>query len=295
MPPSRGGPSRTPTSRSVAGPPRGASSRSYPVPPGATQRRVQFKNRFNENLVGIFVESQSPSAVILCHGFASHKDWPHYPLVAAELAKRSVCSLRFDFSGNGESQGVFEFGNYAKEVGEVRAAVEYVRGQLGKKVVGLAGHSKGGNVVLLYTSQHDDVPLVVNIAGRFEMTRGIAERFGADIFQKLEKHGKVEMTQRLRPEEGGGGQFKWTLTKQSMAERMNTDMEAAARKIKLSEVLTVHGTADQVIPVEDSQRFSECIKPHSLFTIDDANHNFANPVHAQAMIQKITNFFTSGL
>jgi len=167
-----------------------------------------------------------------------------------------------------------------------------VRGQLGKNVVGLAGHSKGGNVVLLYTSQHDDVPLVVNISGRFEMKRGVTERFGADIFQKLEKHGKVEMTQRR---EGGGGQFKWTLTKQSMAERMNTDMEAAAQKIKLSEVLTIHGTADQVIPVEDSQRFSECINPHSLFTVDDADHNYTNPVHAQAMIQKITNFFTSGL
>lgn len=28
------------------------------------------------------------------------------------------------------------------------------------------GHSKGGNVVLLYTSAFDDVPFVVNVAGR---------------------------------------------------------------------------------------------------------------------------------
>ena len=77
--------------------------------------------------------------VILCHGFASTKDWPHYPLLAADLAKRSVCTLRFDFSGNGDSQGVFDFGNYAKEVGEIRVAVEYVRGQLKKQVVGLVG------------------------------------------------------------------------------------------------------------------------------------------------------------
>lgn len=30
-----------------------------------------------------------------------------------------------------------------------------------------AGHSKGGNDVLLYTSKYDDVPYVVNISGRW--------------------------------------------------------------------------------------------------------------------------------
>ncbi len=38
------------------------------------------------------------------------------------------------------------------------------------------GHSKGGNVVLLYAAQYDDVPLVVNIAGRYHMQQGVKVR-----------------------------------------------------------------------------------------------------------------------
>src|SRR4051794_31585417 len=43
-----------------------------------------------------------------------------------------------------------------------------------------AGHSKGGNVVLLYAATYDDVPLVVNVAARWvpqvvRTTQGAAE------------------------------------------------------------------------------------------------------------------------
>ena len=37
---------------------------------------------------------------------------------------------------------------------------------------GLVGHSKGGTGVILYAAAYDDIPLVVNIAGRFDNMRG---------------------------------------------------------------------------------------------------------------------------
>lgn len=39
---------------------------------------------------------------------------------------------------------------------------------------------------------------------------------------------------------------------QDLEERMGLDMEAAARRIE-GQVLTIHGTDDRVIPVEDGQ------------------------------------------
>lgn len=49
-----------------------------------------------------------------------------------------------------------------------------------------AGHSKGANDVLLYASQYDDVPLVVNIAARFDLSRGIKVRYmNIDIYTYL--------------------------------------------------------------------------------------------------------------
>lgn len=83
--------------------------------------------------------SNANNVVVLCHGFCSGKDGFHFSVLATELAKRQLCSLRFDFSGNGESGGAFEFGNYGKEVGEVKAAVVFVRESLKKSVHGLVG------------------------------------------------------------------------------------------------------------------------------------------------------------
>ncbi len=42
----------------------------------------------------------------------------------------------------------------------------HCREALKKNVLAIVGHSKGGNVVLLYGAAFDDVPLIVNISGR---------------------------------------------------------------------------------------------------------------------------------
>ena len=76
--------------------------------------------------------------MILCHGFASSRNSFHFPAIAKQLAQHDVSSLRFDFSGNGDSEGQFEYGNYAVEALDIRAAVQYVRDG-GSKVIGLVG------------------------------------------------------------------------------------------------------------------------------------------------------------
>ncbi len=59
----------------------------------------------------------------------------------------------------------------ASQKEDIRAAALYLRSQ-GKKVTGLVGHSKGGTGVILYAAAYDDIPRVVNVAGRFDNMRG---------------------------------------------------------------------------------------------------------------------------
>lgn len=94
-------------------------SRGEPLALAPGEIRVGFQNSAHERLAGIFRDAKSQNGVvILCHGYASSKNGFHLPAIAAELAKKRISSLRFDFSGNGDSQGVFDFGNYWK-VGHV--------------------------------------------------------------------------------------------------------------------------------------------------------------------------------
>lgn len=57
----------------------------------------------------------SPLNVAAC-SYAGSKEGFCFPQMAKALAARQLSSLRFDFSGNGDSEGAFEFGNYWQEV-----------------------------------------------------------------------------------------------------------------------------------------------------------------------------------
>ena len=62
-------------------------------------------------------------AVILCHGFASHKNGFHCPAIAEALQEKGLSSFRIDLSGNGESEGQFKYANVKEEVSMVTAVL----------------------------------------------------------------------------------------------------------------------------------------------------------------------------
>ena len=77
---------------------------------------------------------------------------------------------------------------------------------------------------------------------------------------------------------------------QSMDSRLNLDMGSAVKKITKSRVLTVHGKADVTISVEDAKDFASCIAQHELAVIDEADHNFTQQKHLQALVEKSIAF-----
>lgn len=90
--------------------------------------KVQYRNASGELLVGVLADDGLQDAVVLCHGYMDGKDRFHFPAIAdALLSNARIASLRFDFAGNGESEGEFDFCAYAKEVEDIRASVEYLR------------------------------------------------------------------------------------------------------------------------------------------------------------------------
>eukprot|EP00892_Ulva_mutabilis_P006954 jgi/Ulvmu1/4630/UM002_0361.1 len=248
------------------------------------ERDVRFPGQNGKSLAGTIVQVKggNKDMVILCHGFASHRNSFHFKPLAEALAHRHVGTLRIDFTGNGDSDGTFDFANYSVEAGDIRSAVQYLQ-SLGLNVTGIVGHSKGAGSVLLYSSLHDDIANVVNIAGRFDMHRGIKERFGEDIMARLASTNQIPMTSKR----DDGTDINWVLTKWSLQDRLDLNMEQICARILCSEVCTVHGSADQVIPVDDARRFSAAVKNHRLHVIDGADHNFRRPEHAQQLIQAV--------
>lgn len=54
---------------------------------------------------------------------------------------------------------------------------------------------------------------------------------------------------------------------------------------------TVHGSADETIPVEDTYEFAKHIPNHKLQVIEGANHNYT--AHREELADAVVDFITS--
>lgn len=50
--------------------------------------------------------------------------------------------------------------------------------------------------MLLYASRDNDIQIIVNIAGRFNLERGIEGRLGKDFLEKIEQNGFIDVKNR---------------------------------------------------------------------------------------------------
>ncbi|KAG6674346.1 hypothetical protein I3843_15G033100 [Carya illinoinensis] len=233
------------------------------------QRRIIIKNQHGEKLVGILHDTDQKELVILCHGFQSLKERIPMVNLAAALENEGTSAFRFDFAGNGESEGSFQYGNYRREADDLRAVIQHFHRK--KYVItAIVGHSKGGNVVLLYASMFNDVSIIVNISGRFNLERGIEGRLGKDYLQRIKQNGFIDVRNKR-------GIFEYRVTEESLMDRLSTDTHAACLMIQQNcRVLTIHGSKDKIVPIEDALEFAKFIPNHKLHIIQGADHEYTS-------------------
>ncbi|CAN0882010.1 hypothetical protein LINGRAHAP2_LOCUS14564 [Linum grandiflorum] len=137
---------------------------------------------------------------------------------------------------------------------------------------------------MLYASKFKDVDIIVNISGRFYLDRGIEGRLGKDYLQRIRKDGYIEVKNRK-------GQLAFRVTERSLMDRLGTDTHSACLLIPQNcRVLTVHGTKDQLVPVEDAMQFAKLIRNHSLHIVEGADHDYT--LHQEQLISIVFNFLS---
>lgn len=237
-------------------------------------------NPEGEKLVGILHDTGSKELVIVCHGLRSSKDCSLIVNLSSRLVQAGLSVFRFDFSGNGESEGEFQFGNYSKEVEDLHSVVVHWI-QQGRIVKAIMGHSKGGSTVLLYASKYRDVHTIVNASGRIDLKDGLKDRLGEDFLEKIEA-GFLDVKDK-------SGNILFRVTKDSLMERLNTDLKAAASVIpNTCRLLTVHGSEDEVVPVKEAFECDKCVPNHTLQIIDGADHMYSK--HERHLADSVIEF-----
>ncbi|GAA93436.1 uncharacterized protein L969DRAFT_52393 [Mixia osmundae IAM 14324] len=237
-------------------------------------------------LVGILEQAEAstdrrgaPLALIL-HGSLAHKNQSYHKSLARKLAARGLDSYRPDFRANGETKGVWNMSNFEEDLVDLDVIVPYLQKTYGYVVKMVVGHSRGGVVSLRYITKKDpSIPLLVEISGRIRMD------LVWDLLP-LYKDGFDKDGVHVRSLRVAGQQVSVEIR----PEDMHTFAAIPTRYVETefpekTHVLIVHGTSDEVVPVEDGKIYSEVLNKRtngkcSLALIEGANHNFHGQTEA---------------
>ncbi|MBM3845506.1 MAG: alpha/beta fold hydrolase [Verrucomicrobia bacterium] len=233
----------------------------------------QIKNQQGESLDYAFHPGASGSKdiVVIGHGVTGNKDRPWSIALADGLSKAGIPVLRFSFAGNGSSGGRFVDATISKEVEDLGSVFDVLQGW---KIV-YAGHSMGGAVGVCRAAKDSRIQRLISLAGMVH-TKAFAQR----------EFGQVE------PDKG----FMWDEPSCPLSSAYMKDLSELntlagfGGKIRVPWLL-VHGTEDDVVPIQDSRDILAMAdaKLARLVELPGCNHVFAEP-HTAAMVSSVVGW-----
>ena len=189
-------------------------------------------------------------------------------------------ALRFDFSGNGQSQGSFEQSTWSKQVLEMEVAIALAQ-EKGASWIGLAGHSLGAAIALLVAQRQAAVSAVCRVAGRVSATRPM-HFLTSSQQERLDQTGQVAFVSRGR---------QLSLNRDFFDDADRHDLLAATRTLERP-MLVVHGDRDEVIPVSEAE-LAKATNPDQveLLIVPGGDHMLARAEHQQQVARAVTEWF----
>ena len=126
--------------------------------------RVSFKGAQGHKLAARMhrPDGEVVACALFAHCFTCGKDIQAATRISRALSELGAATLRFDFTGIGESEGDFAGTSFSSNLGDVQAAVDYLR-DYHKAPSLLIGHSLGGAAVLAVGGRIPEVELIATI------------------------------------------------------------------------------------------------------------------------------------
>lgn len=246
------------------------------------EQQIQFDNHMGETLSGTLHQPEQPpvGAVIAGHCFTCSRHTGVLRRICSELCQAGFMALRFDFSGNGQSQGRFEDSTWSKQVREMEAAIALIQ-EKGAPWIGLAGHSLGAAIALLTARRVKTVSGVCRVAGRVSQTRPM-QFLTPSQQETLEQTGQVGFSSRER---------ELKLTRNFFADAARHDLMDATRSLTIP-MLVVHGDRDEIIPVAEAH-LAKTTNPRlvELAIVAGGDHMLAQPDHQRQVARTVADWF----
>ncbi len=224
--------------------------------------RFEFTGSEGHTLSGRFhFPAVEPTAyAIFAHCFTCSKESRAAARISKALATHGIATLRFDFTGLGDSEGQFSETTFSHNVKDIVAAADALRDAYRAPQL-LIGHSLGGSAVLAAASDIPEAIGVATIGAPFE-PKHVAKLFGASI-DDIETRGEADVNLGGRP---------FTIRKaflDDIAAHCNRDDIARLDKA----LIIFHSPQDSIVDIDNARMIYEAARhPKSFVSLDGADH-----------------------
>ena len=205
-------------------------------------------------------EGEPVGYALFAHCFTCTKDVLAASRIARELKECGIATLRFDFTGLGDSCGDFSDTNFSTNVLDIIAAADFMN-EKNAPVSILIGHSLGGSAVLAAAKSIPSAKAVVSIGSPCEVSH-VLEHLGDDR-EKILKDGQANVCLTGRP---------FVIKKQFVEDAQKTDIKNCVKNLGKA-LLVMHAPLDDIVGIENAAKiFQWAHHPKSYISLDNADH-----------------------
>jgi pimeloyl-ACP methyl ester carboxylesterase len=252
------------------------------------EEALTFHDRHGHGIAAILSMPDVPTTrlAVLCHGFLSGKNSTTNKTLTRLLNEQGIATFRFDFFGQGDSDGPFEGLTTTLAVQQAEAALDLVIAR-GYDRIGLVGSSFGGLVAILTAAQRRDIAClalkcpVVDFAEELRLTLG------------PEELARWQTTNTIPNILGGPDRVR--LRYDFYEDCLRQIAYEPAERISIS-TLIVQGERDECVPLHQSRRLHDALKgPKKLELLPEADHQFTRGDDFRQMTASISHWLVTHL
>jgi putative redox protein len=233
--------------------------------------KFNFTNKEGIELSGkLELPNGEPKAfAIFAHCFTCSKNFSVTSTISRSLAERGIATLRFDFTGLGNSDGDFANTNFSSNVQDLVSAFSSIEEKYQSPSI-LIGHSLGGAAVLKASTLLSHIKAVVTI-GATSCTSHISHLFSEDL-NEITSAGEAEVNLAGR---------KFKIKKQFIEDINETEILKELKKQNKA-YLVMHSPVDETVSINHAEKIYQALKhSKSFISLDNADHLLTKKVDSK--------------
>ena len=221
--------------------------------------RVKIPNSKGQGIAAVIhrPEATTTGLAILCPGYLDTKDYKHLVGHAEALCSQGYTVVRFDPTGTWESEGDISDYTTTQYLADVKSVLEHMLHDGEYEHILLGGHSRGGQVSLLYAANDPRISTVLAIMPASRPVTGerrhVWEEAGASVG-----------TRELPDDPAASREFHVPFT--HVLDRDQYDTYEEVKKINAHTIYIV-GELDILSPPEDVQKVFDCTNEPKEFIV----------------------------